>query len=58
MKKEKTFHMVGAVLGLAMIVIGVILIFTPAPSYKTVSVDTAVFGSDIQMITVLLANSS
>ena len=46
MKKEKTINLIGMILGLAVIVLGIVLIFTPAKTYSANSVKSITFGAD------------
>ena len=46
MNKEKIFYLIGMILGLLVIMMGVILIFTPAKAYSTTTVKSVTFGGD------------
>ena len=46
MKKRNVFNLVGIVISVAAIIVGIIIIFSPAESYSTKSVDYAAFGGD------------
>lgn len=46
LSSEKTWNLIGVILGLAVIVVGLVFMFTPAHSYSTNSTDYATFGAD------------
>lgn len=46
MKKEKTFNLIGIVLGIAIIIAGISIMKNPAETWSTSSVDSYRFGAD------------
>lgn len=46
MKKEKTFNLIGIILGIAIIIAGISIMKNPAETWSTSSVDSYRFGAD------------
>lgn len=46
MRKEKTYNLIGFIIGIVMSVVGLITVFTPADTYSTQSAEHCVFGAD------------
>ena len=46
MKKEKTFNLIGIILGIAIIIAGISIMKNPADTWSTSSVDSYRFGAD------------
>ena len=46
LSNEKTWNLIGAILGLVVILVGLVFMFTPADSYSTKTTDYATFGGD------------
>ena len=46
MKKEKSYNLMGIIVGIIIIIAGILIMFTPADSYTTRSVKSYTFGAD------------
>lgn len=46
MKRQKYWNLAGFILGIAVIIVGICFIFTPAEHYSTTSVEDTSFGGD------------